>query len=46
MYFGHKQVETGPSCSHELATFTTYHMLLSKSENASAFLIHLAKLYY
>ena len=21
MYFGHRHVETGPSCSHELATF-------------------------
>ena len=26
MYFGHKHVETGPNCSHELATFLKYHM--------------------
>ena len=28
MYFGHKLVETGPNCSHELATFLKYHMPL------------------
>ena len=28
MYFGHKRVETGPNCSHELATFLKYHMPL------------------
>ena len=26
MYFVVKHVETGPSCSHELATFLKYHM--------------------
>ena len=25
-YFGHKHVETGPNCSHELATFLKYHV--------------------
>ena len=30
MYFGHKHVETGPNCSHELATFFKYHMPLRK----------------
>ena len=29
MYSGHKHVETGPNCSHELATFLKYHMTLS-----------------
>ena len=28
MYFGHKHVETGPNCSHELVTFPKYHMPL------------------
>ena len=28
MYFGHKYVETGLNCSHELATFLKYHMPL------------------
>ena len=28
MYFGHKHVETGLNCSHELATFLKYHMPL------------------
>ena len=28
MYFGHRHVETGPNCSHELATFPKYHMPL------------------
>ena len=28
MYFSHKRVETGPNCSHELATFLKYHMPL------------------
>ena len=27
-YFGRKDVETGPSGSHELATFLKYHMTL------------------
>ena len=27
MYFGHKHVETGPNCSHELATFLKYHIM-------------------
>ena len=31
MYFGHKHVETGSSCSLELATFLKYHMPLRKS---------------
>ena len=31
MYFGHKHVESGPSCSHKLATFLKYHMPLRKS---------------
>ena len=26
MYVGHKHVETGPNCLHELATFLKYHM--------------------
>ena len=30
MYFGFKHVETGPSCSHKLATFLKYHMPLNK----------------
>ena len=29
MYFGHKHVETGSNCSHELATFFKYHMPLN-----------------
>ena len=29
-YFGDKRVETGPNCSHELATFLKYHMLLTR----------------
>ena len=29
MYFGHKHVEIGPNCSHELATFLKYHMPLN-----------------
>ena len=29
MYFGHKHVETGPNCLHELATFVKYHMPLN-----------------
>ena len=29
VYFGHKHVETGPNCSHELDTFLEYHMPLS-----------------
>ena len=28
MYFGYKHVETGPNCSHELATFLKYHIPL------------------
>ena len=28
MNFGHKHVETGPNCSHELDTFLKYHMPL------------------
>ena len=28
MYFGHKHVETGPNCSHDLATFPKNHMPL------------------
>ena len=32
MYFGHKYVETGPNCSHELATFLKYHMSLKGFE--------------
>ena len=28
MDFGHKHVETGPSCSHELIIFLKYHMSL------------------
>ena len=28
MYFEYKHVETGPNCSHELATFLKYHMLV------------------
>ena len=28
MYFGHKHIETGQDCSHELATFLKYHMPL------------------
>ena len=28
MYFGHKHVETGPNCSHELVTLLKYHILL------------------
>ena len=31
MYFGHKHVESGPSCSHKLATFLKYHMPLRKT---------------
>ena len=27
--FGHKHVETGQKCSHEIANFLKYHMLLS-----------------
>ena len=30
IYFGHKHVETGPSFSHELATFLKYHMQVYK----------------
>ena len=30
IYFGHKIVETGPSCSHKLASFLNYHMPLKK----------------
>ena len=26
MYFGHKQVETGPNYSYKLATLLNYHM--------------------
>ena len=28
MYYGHKHVETGPNCLHELATFLKYHIPL------------------
>ena len=28
MYFGHKNVETWPNCSHKLATYLKYHMPL------------------
>ena len=28
MHFGHQHVETGPNCSHELASFLKYHMPL------------------
>ena len=31
MYFGHKHVETGPNCSHELPTFLKYQMSLKSS---------------
>ena len=31
MYFGHKHVETGPNCSHGLATFFKYHMPLTRT---------------
>ena len=31
MYFGHKHVESGPSCSHIFATFLKYHMPLRKT---------------
>ena len=30
MFYGHKHLETGPNCSHELATFLKYHMSLNK----------------
>ena len=30
IYFGNKHVETGPNCSHELATFLKYYMSLIK----------------
>ena len=29
MYFRHKNVEIGPNCSHEIATFLKYHMPLN-----------------
>ena len=29
MYFGHKNVETGPNFSHKLTTFLMYYMALS-----------------
>ena len=31
MYFGHQHVETGPNCSHELATFPKYHIPLKST---------------
>ena len=33
MYFGHKHLETGLSCLHELATFLKYHMPLKMYTN-------------
>ena len=33
MYFGHKLVETGPNCSHELATFLKNQMTLMLQKN-------------
>ena len=33
MFFGYKYVETGPNCSHELATFLKYHMSLITETN-------------
>ena len=35
LYFGHKHVESGPSCSHKLATFLKYHMLLRKISSSN-----------
>ena len=29
MYFEHKHVETGPNCSHKIATILKYHIPLS-----------------
>ena len=35
MYFGHKHVDSGPSCSHKLATFLKYHMLFQQISSSN-----------
>ena len=40
MYFEHKHVETGPSSSHELATFLKYEMPLRIYDPKANLILH------